>query len=194
VIGERQVERGLQKWSVCCNLKNEMQTMVGNFKIFKRTLNVFLENLKIADSQLWLSDTQLTVGFCCCLRRLPVWLMKPSFTLVWHSMPLTASSSSLYRSVSVLVDNQTVCECHNIFNAICALFSCYYIFHIMYAPTVENVMLFLDTRVHMICQQCVFHERWNFCTSVHMCYCCIYIQYHLSAEYLHSDISWPALC
>jgi len=46
--------------------------------------------------------------------------------------------------------------------------------------------MFYDTHhIRVVCQQCVFHERWNFCTSVHMCYCCIYVQYHLSAEHLH---------
>ena len=38
---------------------------------------------------------------------------------------------------TVLVDNQTVCECHDIASAICALFSCYYIFDIAYAPTCQ---------------------------------------------------------
>jgi len=41
------------------------------------------------------------------------------------------------------------CECHNIFSVICALFAYYYILDIMYASTVENVMLFLDT--HVLC-------------------------------------------
>jgi len=89
--------------------------------------------------------------------------------IVYPCVTFDATDSKLLFTVpvSVLVDNQTVCECHNIFSAICALFLWYYIFNIMYAPTVENVMLFLDTRfVHKkvqnhTCCPAVYHTVWD---------------------------------
>jgi len=50
-------------------------------------------------------------------------------------------------SVAVLVDNQPVCQCHDIFSAICALFSRYYVFDINHAPALDNVMLFIGSYV-----------------------------------------------
>ena len=47
--------------------------------------------------------------------------------------------------VSVLVDNQEICDSHDIFSAICLFFALHYIFDIEYALSLNSTKLFLDT-------------------------------------------------
>jgi len=48
-------------------------------------------------------------------------------------------------AITMLVDNQEVCRCHDIFSAACAMFASYYMFDICYPAALDNIFLFLDS-------------------------------------------------
>lgn len=50
-------------------------------------------------------------------------------------------------TVSVLIDNQVLTDCTDIFAAVVVLFACYYVFDIQYPSSLENTMIFLDSHV-----------------------------------------------
>jgi hypothetical protein len=55
--------------------------------------------------------------------------------------------------VVVLVDNQELCECPDIFSAVVLMLTAYYVFDITYPITLENTMRFVDSRILATCPQ-----------------------------------------
>ena len=68
--------------------------------------------------------------------------------------------------MSVLVDNQVVCECHDIFSAVCAMFACYHVFDIHFAPSLSKVMLFLNSHVLSIEKQFCYFVKFLYSLAV----------------------------
>jgi hypothetical protein len=55
--------------------------------------------------------------------------------------------------VVVLVDNQELCGCPDIFPAVVLMLTAYYVFNITYPITLENTMRFVDGRILATCAQ-----------------------------------------
>jgi hypothetical protein len=55
--------------------------------------------------------------------------------------------------VVVLVDNQELCECPDIFSAVILMLTAYCVFDITYPITLENTVRFVDGRILATCAQ-----------------------------------------
>jgi hypothetical protein len=55
--------------------------------------------------------------------------------------------------VVILVDNQELCECPDIFSAVVLMLTAYCVFDITYPITLENTMNFVDGRILATCAQ-----------------------------------------
>jgi len=93
------------------------------------------------------------VPLCSMLYRFVCWFVQHDHDIaeqiIYPCMILNGDPDKLLYTVpvAVLVDNQEVCRCHDIFSAACAMFACYYMFDICYPAALENIFLFLDSHV-----------------------------------------------
>jgi hypothetical protein len=55
--------------------------------------------------------------------------------------------------IVVLVDNQELVDCPDIFTAVVAMLAAYYVFDITYPNALENTMRFIDGKIFGLCSQ-----------------------------------------